>query len=160
VQTPEGISRKLKEYRALVVIEDELRRSAIVDLLDDIGIKNTSTHSVEGALKKLKGYGAAGEDFSVIVADMVIGDGTANQLQQQSEALPSRKKTAMVQLVPATGRPAGTGFVEFQVDYPVNSVNLKVAVLNALGIRDFQTTASPAHSADLPSRFWRRKATR
>lgn len=134
------ISKRLKQHRALVVIEKKQRRSAIVDLLDDIGIKNTSTDSIDGALKKLRGYVAAGEDFNVIVADMILGDGTAKQLHQQSDALPSSKKTAMVQLLPESGRPTGIGFVEFQVDHPVTRANLKIALLNALGISDYQTT--------------------
>ena len=146
-----SIPRRLKQYRALVVIENDLRRSTVVDLLDDIGIRNTSTHSIDGALKKLKEYVATGEDFNVIVADMILGDGTANQLHQQTDALPTAKKTAMVQLVPESGRPSGTGFVEFQVDHPITSSNLKIALLNALEIADYQTTAAPAHSVDTGS---------
>ena len=151
VQIEGSIPRRLQQYRALVVIENDLRRSVIVDLLDDIGIRNTSTHSVDGALKKLKGYVAAGEDFNVIVADMVLGDGTANQLHKQTDALPSAKKTAMVQLVPESGRPSGIGFVEFQVNHPFSRENLQIALLNALGIDDYQTTAARANSVDAGS---------
>jgi PAS domain S-box-containing protein len=151
-KTREGSSQRLKQYRALVVIENESRRSAIVHLLDDIGIRNTSTYSISGALKKLKGYLAAGEEFNVIVADMVLGDGTAKQLQQQSDALPSSKQATMVQLVPQTGRPSGIGFVEFQVAHPVTRANLKIALLNALKITDYQTTQTSAGSFDSGSR--------
>ena len=150
-----SIPRRLKQYRALVVIENDLRRSAIVDLLDDIGIRNTFTHSIDGAHKKLKGYVATGEDFNVIIADMVLGDGTAKQLQKQTDALPSAKKTAMIQLVPETGRPPGIGFVEFQVDHPVTRANLKIALLNALGISDYQTTHAPTDSGESGSQVSR-----
>ena len=150
-QIEDDIPRRLKQYRALIVVENDLRRSAIVDLLDAIGIRNTSTHSIGGALKKLKGYVAAGEGFNVIVADMVLGDGTANELHQKADELPSAMKTAMVQLVPEAGRPTGTGLVEFQVDHPVTGANLKIALLNALGISDYQTTAAPVHSVDTDS---------
>ena len=139
---------RLKQYRALVVVENELRRSIIVDLLDAIGIRNTSTPSIEGALKKLKGYLAAGEDIDVIVADMIVGDGTANQLHEQTGTLPSDRKPVMVQLVPETGCPPGSEFVEFQVDHPISSTNLKIALLNALEISDYRTTATSSRSSD------------
>ena len=141
----ESRTGNLRQYRALVVIEDEVRRSMVVDLLDDIGIKNTSTQSIKGAVKKLKGYVAAGEHFNVVLADMVLSDGTANQLQEKmiSESL---DKCVMVQLVPESGRPAGTGFVEFQVDHPINGENLKIALLNALGRTGQQTTVAPDKS--------------
>jgi len=160
VQIGGSIPKRLQQYRALVVIENDLRRSVIVDLLDDIGIRNTSTHCVEGALKKLKEYVAAGEDFNVIVADMVLNDGTASQLHKQADALPSANKTAMIQLVPESGRPPGIGFVEFQVGHPITSANLKIALLNALEINDYyQTTAARPSSVDTGSGVRLERAT-
>ncbi len=154
-QVSVGSPAHLKHFRALVVIGDDIRRSAVVDMLDDIGIRNTSTSSIEGATRKIAGYVAAGEHFNVVVTDMVLTDGTAVTLADEIKRISPGKKTAMVQLVPDSGRPKDAPTVEFQVDHPPSVSGLKIALLNALGISQHQTTAKSVsasiHSAETHS---------
>ncbi len=141
----------LEGRMAVVVDDNDLQRSTLLDQLGSWGMNAKSFSSKEAALAEFEAAAAAGNPYQLAIIDSSLSDADGMELVAEITRHDTLKTTAVILLVPLTEdtdiaivQSAG---ISMQINKPVFSSSLFDAIVTALGADKLE----PTSQRELPS---------